>query len=485
MGNRKWNKVPGYVGIRTRVSRQKTRIKGKVEPDLSFYARYKKDGKEVTTYLGRKSDGMTPAQAANIRAKLTSGTPVKLPKPRTGKTRPIKSVANMGDGSSDDYVDPENRPPEFWTFDRLFEQYVESQGGPGSYANYSTDLGYYKNHVRQHVGHLRPEEITAFKIQTIRNTISKKKVILWGSKQALDAAKRNQAKAIAAKKKERKKAAKIRHQLKADKAAARIIEIEKKIKANKRKLAPSTVERCIEMIRRLSNFGAENDLCPGPRKRIKMKRVDNERTEDLTPEQIAALLKACDEDSNQDVADMIRLALTTGLRRGSLQKLAWKHVNFQKNIITIKSIETRGRHSKGGKQIKLPLNSAAKQILETRAAVADLTFSPYVFPGLDGGMRHDTGKAAKRIVRAAGLPDDFRPLHGQRHAFASNLANTGQVDLYQIGKLLAHSPNSPTMTQRYSHIRDEALKKASDLMSDIVSNARAASKSPKDDQKVG
>jgi integrase len=118
----------------------------------------------------------------------------------------------------------------------------------------------------------------------------------------------------------------------------------------------------------------------------------------------------------------------------------------------------------------------AKKILEIRAKVADLTFSPYVFPGRDGGIRTDTGKAARRIVRAAGLPDDFRPLHGQRHAYASNLANTGRVDLYQIGQLLGHSKNSPTMTQRYSHIRDAALKQATGLMSDIVSDAVTAAK---------
>ena len=47
------------------------------------------------------------------------------------------------------------------------------------------------------------------------------------------------------------------------------------------------------------------------------------------------------------------------------------------------------------------------------------------------------------------------------------LASSGQVDMYTLQKLLTHK--SPIMTQRYAHLRDEALKKASDLAGDIIS----------------
>jgi integrase len=56
------------------------------------------------------------------------------------------------------------------------------------------------------------------------------------------------------------------------------------------------------------------------------------------------------------------------------------------------------------------------------------------------------------------LPDDFRPLHGLRHTFASWLASSGEVDLYTLQRLLTH--NSPQMTQRYAHLADEALQRA-------------------------
>jgi len=89
-----------------------------------------------------------------------------------------------------------------------------------------------------------------------------------------------------------------------------------------------------------------------------------------------------------------------------------------------------------------------------------------VLSGRDGRQRTDTKRAVNRIKKAAGLPEDFRPLHGLRHTFASMLASSGKVDLYTLQKLLTHK--SPIMTQRYAHLRDEALRRASELAGELV-----------------
>jgi integrase len=49
------------------------------------------------------------------------------------------------------------------------------------------------------------------------------------------------------------------------------------------------------------------------------------------------------------------------------------------------------------------------------------------------------------------------------------LASSGQVDLYTLQKLLTHK--SPAMTQRYAHLRDEALRRASDLAGELFTQA--------------
>jgi integrase len=118
------------------------------------------------------------------------------------------------------------------------------------------------------------------------------------------------------------------------------------------------------------------------------------------------------------------------------------------------------------------LNDAAKKFLENHQK----TKSPYVFPGRGGNQRTNINKAVNKIKVAAGLPNDFRPLHGLRHFYASMLASSGQVDMYTLQKLLTHK--SPQMTQRYAHLRDDTLKKVSELAGDIVKdiNERAQEK---------
>ena len=94
---------------------------------------------------------------------------------------------------------------------------------------------------------------------------------------------------------------------------------------------------------------------------------------------------------------------------------------------------------------------------------------PYIFPGRRGGPKADASKHFRAIRKAAGLPEDFRPMHGLRHTFASHLASSGQVDLYTLQKLLTHK--SPLMSQRYAHLHDASLKRGADVMARIVKEA--------------
>lgn len=57
-------------------------------------------------------------------------------------------------------------------------------------------------------------------------------------------------------------------------------------------------------------------------------------------------------------------------------------------------------------------------------------------------------------------------MHGLRHVYASMLASSGKVDMYQLQKLLTHKDSR--MTQRYAHLRDEALKRASGVANDLL-----------------
>jgi integrase len=46
------------------------------------------------------------------------------------------------------------------------------------------------------------------------------------------------------------------------------------------------------------------------------------------------------------------------------------------------------------------------------------------------------------------------------------LASSGKVDMYTLQRLLTHKDSR--MTQRYAHLKDEGLKNASGLMTDLL-----------------
>ena len=228
-----------------------------------------------------------------------------------------------------------------------------------------------------------------------------------------------------------------------------------------------TAHHVLALLRRIINFGAKKGLCNGLKFKIQMPTVNNEKTEDLSSDQLKKLLAVIENDIHPQAGTMMKLALYTGMRRGEMFKLKWEHIDFERGFILIKD-------SKGGPDQKIPLNDPARELLDKRPNKAD---SPYVFPGRKGKQRTDIYKAVNVIKKSADLPKDFRPLHGLRHVCASMLASSGQVDMYTLQKLLTHK--DPKMTQRYAHLRDETLKRASNLAGEIVSNINQSNKSKK------
>ena len=202
-------------------------------------------------------------------------------------------------------------------------------------------------------------------------------------------------------------------------------------------------------------FGEENSSKIISKRIISFRKSKNIQTEDLTSQQIDNLLLVLDEESNIQVANLVRFALFTGMRRGEIFNLKWSDINFQKKIIRI-------RNPKGGQDVTIPLNEPTEKVLTTHPNIG----SDYVFPGLNGGRRNNCTRPMKRIKEKADLPDDFRMFHGLRHVYASQLASSGKVDLYTLQTLMTHK--SPLMTQRYAHLRNDTLIQASNVISDLI-----------------
>lgn len=220
--------------------------------------------------------------------------------------------------------------------------------------------------------------------------------------------------------------------------------------------APATIKHALGAIKRLYNWAWENDLYNGenPTAKIKPPKFDNKITNCLTKPQTKQLFNILENWENQRAALVIKFALYTGCRKSEIFKLTWKDVDFDNKFIHLRDPK--------GKPTTLPISQKACDVLiEARKLNRK---SKYVFANRAGKQRKHFGATWARIKKKARLPKEFR-FHDFRHNFASKLISSGKVDLYRLQKLLNHQ--SPSMTQRYAHLADKALRDAANSVDDV------------------
>ena len=220
-------------------------------------------------------------------------------------------------------------------------------------------------------------------------------------------------------------------------------------------LSPQTVKHVLELFQRILNYGQKQGFfVKSSGLTFDMPALDNQKTENMTDEQMIAYWEALEADHDQLGAAYLALILLTGIRKHAALSLKWSDVDFVAGILTL-----RGEEAKNNKTQHIPLNKEALAILEK----IPRTGSEYLFPGKKGGHREGFAGISKRVKERAGLPPDFRPIHGLRHTFASHLASTGRVSMFELQQLMTHG--SPAMTARYAHLADSALRRAAEQAS--------------------
>jgi integrase len=153
------------------------------------------------------------------------------------------------------------------------------------------------------------------------------------------------------------------------------------------------------------------------------------------------------EEEHPSAILAIRLVALTGARKGEIQRLRWKEVDFERGCLRLEDSKT-GRKA-------FPLGAPALQLL---AQAPREEGNPYVCFGVGTGS-HFKGlhRVWDRVRKAAGL-EDVR-LHDLRHTHASFGAAAG-LGLPVIGRLLGHK--SPATTARYAHLADDPLRAAAE-----------------------
>jgi len=220
--------------------------------------------------------------------------------------------------------------------------------------------------------------------------------------------------------------------------------------------AQQTVKHVLALLRRILKHGHIELNYPLPPVNRKPKN------ESLNDEELKNLVTVLKNSLNRPVADMMLLIMCTGMRQGEVRKLRWEHISFTKSELVLVN-------PKGKIDVTLEMSKEAEQIIkrQIRGNVIPMPTN-YVFPGKNGARRGQFTKAAKRIAMAAGLPDDFRPCHGLRHYFLSELVASG-LDIETVRDMAGHKDISTT--QRYLNAKKEDKRKGVKIMGGKISGA--------------
>jgi integrase len=194
---------------------------------------------------------------------------------------------------------------------------------------------------------------------------------------------------------------------------------------------------------------------------------EHKRRRYLSIDELKRLGKALDKYSDQQSANIIRLLLLTGARRGEALSARWADFDAKFATWTKPSAATKQKL-----EHVAPLSSAAQQLLlgirEQTPAAAE-----WVFPGSNGSPRRDVKDAWAALCDAANI--NGARVHDLRHTYASVLASAG-LSLPVIGALLGHT--TATTTHRYAHLFDDPLRAATERASAIITGKPAAEPIP-------
>lgn len=161
-------------------------------------------------------------------------------------------------------------------------------------------------------------------------------------------------------------------------------------------------------------------------------------------------IDALDARADNSSVLAIRFLLVTGARKGEVLKARWEQIDFISEAWIKPSSHTKQRRLH-----RVPLSAFAMDVLQRAQVISNVE---HVFPGPNGNALTDIKKVFQTICREAQI-EGLR-IHDLRHSFASALVSRG-ASLPIIGGLLGHTQVSTTA--RYSHLADEALRRATNL----------------------
>lgn len=221
-----------------------------------------------------------------------------------------------------------------------------------------------------------------------------------------------------------------------------------------------TINRNLGILRSMAKFGQESGFIP---KELDFKAVGDldftkKRRKFFEMEEISKIKAALPAQMLKHRL-VIAGGLFTGMRTDELRHLKPKHVNFERNVIEVTSLETWD--PKDREERELPLFLPFKEILVEWIEFRRLGPEDYIFV-------HEPGQRVRgRRMKVAYFNETFKAFlkkiklsarcyYTLRHTFGTHAADNYPLHLVQ--NMMGHS--NITTTRNYLHIRKKAMEEA-------------------------
>lgn len=208
-----------------------------------------------------------------------------------------------------------------------------------------------------------------------------------------------------------------------------------------------------------------------------------------TLEEEVALLDRLSEKASLQYQVLFRFMIFCGMRRGEVLGLEWKDIDFETGLCSIRrtsqyrgdgvGIYTSTPKTKSScRTLKLPdemLTVLKRFKFEQNSSLvknSDIWHpTDRLFTQYNGLPMHPARPYnwLQRFCEREHLP--FKGLHSFRHAFATEMITSGQVDIKTVSSILGHSEVSTTL-DIYTHEVQSVSAKAMDFVSDLINEKR-------------
>lgn len=259
-------------------------------------------------------------------------------------------------------------------------------------------------------------------------------------------------------------------------------------------LSSSTIQKHFNILSSIFRLAEKYELIKSnPMKKAYKPKVTYKQFQVYNSSELKLLHQLLNKEENKQQVLIVKLALTTGMRKGEILALQWDDIDFETNTINIRhslcytkanGYELRKPKTKSSIRKVAPPKKLMEQLkqhklvkMKERLEAAELwqggkyffvfssTFGKPLYPDVPNKWwSRFLERTNKYLIANNQKPLKKIRFHDLRHCAATDLINRG-IHPYSISKRLGHSNISTTMDV-YGHYLEEADQKIADMLNE-------------------